>query len=139
MDGAPDVPTREQVERVARVDGERRILGLHPLPLASDGVPDLQRRDRLAEEEREGAEVGVPTAPQAETSVLLGGEFAVFHVAEVVLGFLVVGVDLEEVVLGELEGEGDEGGEGEGKGIGKGNGAEGIGQRERGGEGIGLN
>ena len=85
MHGALDVVRRQQVERVARVDGERRVLGLHPLPLAGDGVPDLQRRDGLAEEEREGAEVGVPTAPQTETSVLLGGEFAVFHVAEVVL------------------------------------------------------
>jgi hypothetical protein len=85
MDRAFDVPAREQVERVARIHGERPVLGLDPLPLARRVVLDLERRDGLAEEERERAEVGVPAAPEAELRVLLGCKFAILHVPEVVL------------------------------------------------------
>ena len=110
---------------IACVDSDCPILGLHPLPLASAVAANLQRSDGLAEEQGERAEVGVPTAPEAKFRVLLGRELAVFHVAEMVLGegamkiewrrrrgfvhahlaLRLVGVDLEEVVLGELEGD----------------------------------
>ena len=86
VDRAPDVAARQEVERVARVDRDRRVLRLHPLPLVRERVLDLQRGDGLAEEEREGAEVGVPEGPGLDLRVLLRGALAVLHVAEVVLG-----------------------------------------------------
>ena len=86
MDGALDVAAGEEGQRVARVDGERAVLGLDPLPLVRGVVPDLERGDRLAEEQRPGAEVRVALAPEAaDLEVLLGRELGVLHVPEVVL------------------------------------------------------
>ncbi len=86
VNSALDVSASQERQRVARVDGERAVLGLHPLPLARLVVPDLERRHWLAEEKGPGAEVRVPAAPEtADLLVLLGRVLRVFHVAEVVL------------------------------------------------------
>ena len=86
MDPAPDVPAREQVQRVARVDGQRPVLRLHPLPLARLVTLDLERSDGLAEEQSPGAEVGVAAAPEtADLLVLLRSVLGILHVPEVVL------------------------------------------------------
>ena len=101
MDGALDVAAGEESERVARVDGERAVLGLDPLPLARLVVPDLERGDGLAEEERPGAEVGVALAPEAaDLEVLLGRVLGVLHVPEVILS----------CKLGMIEDEGERAG-----------------------------
>jgi hypothetical protein len=55
--GAADVPARQERQRVARVDGQRRVLRPDPAPLVVHRVADLQRGDGLAEEQREAAEV----------------------------------------------------------------------------------
>ena len=86
MHSALDVVRRQQVERVARVDGERRILGLHPLPLVRLVVLDLKRGNGLAEEQSPGTEIGVTTAPEtADFQVFFGRILRVLHVAEVIL------------------------------------------------------
>ena len=86
MDGTLDIARSQERQGVARVDGERAVLGLYPLPLARLGELDLKRGHGLAEEQSPGAEVGMSTAPEAtELLVLLGGVLRVLHVAEVIL------------------------------------------------------
>ena len=109
VDGALDVSPGEEGERVARVDGERAVLGLDPLPLVRGVVPDLERGDRLAEEQRPGPEVRVALAPEAaDLEVLLGRVLGVLHVPEVVLAFHLVPVNVREVVLWKLESDCEE-------------------------------
>lgn len=43
MDGALDVSSGQERQGIARVDGERAILRLGPLPLVSFVVADLER------------------------------------------------------------------------------------------------
>lgn len=71
---ALDVVTRQETERVARVDRQRAVERLCPLPAACGVVFDLQRGYGLAEEERDGAEVGVAGRPEPVGELgLLGG------------------------------------------------------------------
>ena len=51
MYSALDVSAGQERQRIAGIDCERAVLGLHPLPLAGGVVADLERRDGLAEEE----------------------------------------------------------------------------------------
>lgn len=51
MNGAPNITTRQERERVACVHGERRVLRLDRFPFAGLVVLDLERGDGLAEEE----------------------------------------------------------------------------------------
>ena len=86
MYSALDVSAGQERQRIAGIDCERAVLGLHPLPLARLGELDLKRGHGLAEEQSPGAEVGMSTAPEAtELLVLLGGVLRVLHVAEVIL------------------------------------------------------
>ena len=57
VDRALDVAAGQEGERITCIHGERRILRLHPLPLASLVVLDLQCSDGLAEQESPRAEV----------------------------------------------------------------------------------
>lgn len=57
MDRALHVTCGEEGERVARVHGERPVLGLHPAPFARRVILDLKGGDRLPEQQREGAQV----------------------------------------------------------------------------------
>jgi hypothetical protein len=57
MDRAPHIPAREQLQRVARVHCQRRVLWLHPLPLVRHRVLDLKSRDGLTEQQREAAQI----------------------------------------------------------------------------------
>jgi hypothetical protein len=59
MHCALHVSGSEELQRIARIHGQRRILRLHPLPLVRRRVPDLQRRDRLAEQQCEAAKIYV--------------------------------------------------------------------------------
>lgn len=110
MDCGLDVATSQEAESIARVDGETPVQGLGPFPLARLMVPYLQRGDGLAEQQRDGAKVGVAAGPEAvaQRVHLLRREPRVLHVAQV---RLVVGLPLmqvDEEVLGQLEGDGDE-------------------------------
>ena len=83
---ALDVAAGQEGERITSIHGERRILRLHPLPLARLVTLDLERSDGLAEEQSPGAEVGVAAAPEtADLLVLLRSVLGVLHVPEVVL------------------------------------------------------
>lgn len=105
-----DVPSRQEAERVARVDRQAPVERLGPLPLPRLVVPDLQGRDGLSEEEGDGAEVGVAEGPEAVAQLLqlLRGELGVLHVPQVGLVVDVPAVNLCEEVWWQLEGEGDE-------------------------------
>lgn len=70
---ALDVVARQEAERVACVDRERAIERLGPLPAARGVVLDLQRGDRLAEEESDGAKVRVARRPEPVGELLLLG------------------------------------------------------------------
>lgn len=59
MDGRLDVASRQETERIAGVDGQAPIERLGPLPVARRVVLDLESRDRLAEQQRDGAQVGM--------------------------------------------------------------------------------
>ncbi len=131
MNSALDVSARQELQRIARVHCQRRVLGLHPLPLVRRMIANLQACDGLAEEEREAAEIGVTIGPRLELGRFLRRVLAVFHVAEVVLGgivsvilvtsimmnrtylaFHLIPVNVREVVLGEFESNGEEDKEG---------------------------
>ena len=104
MDRALDISPGEERERVARVHRERPVLGPHPIPRACGVVPDLERRDGLAEEQRPRAEIGVALAPEpAELRVFLGRVLGVLHVPEVVLALARVVMDRGQPVFWELE------------------------------------
>lgn len=57
VDRALDKAAGQERDRVAGVHGERRVLRLDPLPLAGLVVLYLERRYRLAEEERPRAKI----------------------------------------------------------------------------------
>lgn len=103
VNGAADVASGEEIERVTGVDRNGAILRLDPLPLARLVVLDLEGGDGLTEQKRERSKVGMATSPKAELRVLLGRELGVLHVPKVVLALLLVAVDLLQVVLGKLE------------------------------------
>lgn len=114
VDRRLDVVARQETQRIARVDGQAAIERLGPLPLARLVVLDLQGGHGLAEQQGDGAQVGVARGPQAVGQLSDFGliEFAVLHVSEVGFVVDVPAVDLGEEVWGQLEGEGDEGVEG---------------------------
>lgn len=106
---ALEVPARERAQGVADVHRDGGVLRLDPLPLVLR-VQDLQGRDGLAEEQREGPEVGVARhVHAAHLLVLLRAPRRVVHVAQVVLAFLVVEVVLDELLLVlELQEDGED-------------------------------
>lgn len=104
VDARLDQSSSQSRERITGVDGDGAVLGLDPLPVALR-VEDLQSGNRLAEQKRDGAQVGV--AGRVELSnlrVVLGAPGSVVHVAKVVLSLDVVVMFADELVLvGELE------------------------------------
>lgn len=94
-----DVPARQRRQRVARVDGDGRVLRLDPLPLAFR-VENLQRTHRLSEQQRYAAQVRMAGAVQlAHFLVVLGAARCVVHVPQVVLALVVVEMVTYELVF----------------------------------------
>lgn len=71
MDRTLDIPTGQEAQRVASIDRDRPVEWLNPFPFVRGMVSDLKRRDRLAEEQRKGAEICVSLNPSRQASVLL--------------------------------------------------------------------
>ena len=105
-----DVSTREEAQRVTRVDGQAAVQGLRPLPITRLVVADLQGGNRLAKQEGYGSQVGVAPRPQAVAELLdlLGRELGVLHVAQVGLVVRLPPVEVGEEVFGKLQREGNQ-------------------------------
>ena len=104
-----EVARRPEVQRVADIAHDAAVHGRHVPPLALLRL-DLQARDVLAPQQRERAKVRVGARPRVlDPRVVGGGPRVVGHVADVVLAGQGVGVARGEVVLGELEDDGEEG------------------------------
>ena len=107
VDGAFDIVSGKQVEGVASVDGNGRILGFDPLPFATRVILNLETGDWLTEEKTPAPEVGVSTSNEfAKCDVLFRGVPGVFHVPKVVLTLDLIPVAAGKIVLRELEGDG---------------------------------
>ena len=85
VDRALHISSGEQAQRIARVDGQSPVLWLHPLPLSCLVTANLQRGNRLPEEQGERTEIGMAPPPKTQLRILLRREFAVFHVSEMIL------------------------------------------------------
>ena len=57
MNGALHVAAGQERESIASVHGQGGVLRLDPLPLVVNRVPNLERGDRLTEEQGETPEV----------------------------------------------------------------------------------
>lgn len=83
MDTRFQEPVRQETQAIRDIDRDTSRIRLDPLPLLTRRA-DLQRRDGLSEQEREGTEIRVALDPDVvEQGVLAGGAFVVFHVAQV--------------------------------------------------------
>jgi hypothetical protein len=127
VDGTPDIAASQERDGVAGIDGQCGILGLDPLPLVVDRIPDLQPRDGLAEEQRETTEIcegnvrnegisvgqrrctSVTADPIAKGGKLLGCEFGILHIPDMVFAPFLVFVYVAEVVLRKLKRDGEKG------------------------------
>lgn len=109
MDAGFDQPASERRQGVARVDGDGGVLRPDPFPLALR-VENLERGNRLTEEERDRAEVSVARRVQiADLLIVLGAARSIVHVPQVVLAFHIVLVVAHELVfVRELEEESEE-------------------------------
>ena len=113
MDGRLDIVASEEAEGVARVDGQAGVERFGPFPLARLVVLDLQRSDRLTEQESERAKIGVAVGPKSialgQLLLLCLGKLAVLHVPQVILRLVFVLVQVDKVVFWKLERNGEEG------------------------------
>ena len=81
MNRALDVTGRQERKGITRIDRERAVLGLDPLPLAGGVVLDLERGDGLAEEQRPRTEVTVALHPELpDLLVLFWRVLGILHV-----------------------------------------------------------
>ena len=112
MNGALNIPSRQKLQCITCIDRQGCIDRLHPLPFLRRVITNLESSNRLTEKERETAQIGMSTNPVVELLRLLGGIFAVLHVAEMVLTLHLVLMDIGEVVFGKFQRNGEENKEG---------------------------
>lgn len=105
MYGRLDVSTSQEAQRITCVDRQTAIERLSPLPTTGLVVADLKSRHGLAEEQGDGAQVGVATRPKAISELLdlLLVEFGILHVSQVRLVVRLPLVHLSEEVRRQLE------------------------------------
>lgn len=97
-----------EIERVAHIAHDASVHGRHIAPRALRRL-DLQARDVLRPEERQGPEIRVRAGPRVvDLRVVGGGPWVVQHVPQVVVAGVVVAVALGEEVLGQFEDGGEE-------------------------------
>lgn len=111
---ALEVPAAEELERVGDVDDDG-VARAPDVPPPAVGHLDLEPRDGLVEQERQGVVVGVAAGPDVAPLGVVGARpRVVLHVAQVLETLGVVAVAArKEVVVAELEGGGEEAQEGQ--------------------------
>lgn len=103
MDTALQKAVCPELQRIGDVDRDGLVDGLDVLPRPVGGL-DLQRSHRLAEQQRDGAKVGVAAGHDILVPlVLLGGARAVDHVPQVAVAAPVVAVSVDQVLLRQLQ------------------------------------
>ncbi|TLD33827.1 hypothetical protein PspLS_00201 [Pyricularia sp. CBS 133598] len=118
VDRGLDVAPGQEAEGVARVDGQAAVERLGPLPLPRAVVLDLQRRHRLPEQQRDGAQVSevglVVHVPPMQLGEEVGRQLegqrdqVVERVEDLVVQVLGEGFDLGEGFLDQVgDGLGD--------------------------------
>lgn len=107
MNSGLDVVACQERKRITGVHGQATIQGLGPLPVSCLVILDLQCRNRLTKEKRQGTKISVTIRPKTITLgqglLFLFRELAVFHVSQVVFGAVLVLVQVDEEVFRELE------------------------------------